>query len=66
MKKVVEAVYKDGNLTLLGEPKIESETIKVRIVNRDEILTRDDIDDILSALKEKSEGKLKRLEEVFK
>ncbi len=62
---VYEAIYKDGSLKLVGMPKIERDVVKVRILNRDEILTQEDTKDILNALKEKSEGKLSSFEDVF-
>ncbi len=55
---VYEAIYKDGSLRLVGMPQIEADVVKVKILNRDEILTEKDTKDILNALKEKSEGKL--------
>ncbi len=66
MAEIVEVIYKNGNFKVVGSPKIESEIVKVKIINRDEILTRKDIKDIFQALKEKSEGKLKKFDEVFK
>ncbi len=61
----VEAVYQDGVLKLVSPVKITSERLFVRIINRDEILTEEDMKDIVEALKEHAEGKTKRLEEVF-
>jgi len=63
---IYETIYKKGCLKLIGRPKIEGDVIKVRIVNRDNVLTEEDMEDILNSLKEKSEGKLLRFEEVFK
>jgi predicted DNA-binding antitoxin AbrB/MazE fold protein len=65
VENVVEAVYKKGDLKLVGMPKIEGNFIKIRVINRDDILTQGDIDDILDTLKEKSEGKLASFNEVF-
>lgn len=62
---VIETVYEKGGLKLVGSPKIKGDLIKVKIINRDEILTQEDIEDILDTLKEKSEGKLSGFEEVF-
>ena len=61
----VEAVYQDGVLKLVSPIKITSERLFVRIINRDEVLTKEDMKDIFEALKEHAEGKTKRLEEVF-
>lgn len=63
---VYEAIYKDGSLRLVGMPQIEADVVKVKILNRDEILTEKDTKDILNALKEKSEGKLSTFEDVFR
>ena len=65
MSKIFEAIYEEGGLKLVGMPRIEGDVISVKILNRDEILTQGDINDILNALKEKSEGKLSGFEEVF-
>ena len=62
----IEAIYQDGVLKLVSPAKITSDRIFVRIINRDEILTEEDLKDIVEALKEHAEGKTKRLEEVFK
>ncbi len=62
----VEAVYQDGVLKLVSPVKITSERLFVRIINRDEILTEEDMKDVVDALKEHAEGKTKHLEEVFK
>ena len=62
----VEAVYQDGVLKLVSPIKITSERMFVRIINRDEILTEEDMKDVVEALKEHAEGKTKRLEKVFR
>ena len=62
----IEAVYQDGILKLVSPIKIASERLFVRIINRDEILTEEDMKDVVKALQEHAEGKTKRLEEVFK
>lgn len=62
---VYETIYEKGCLKLVGRPKIDADVIKVKIVNRDSILTDEDIEDLLDALKEKSEGKLKLSNIVF-
>jgi predicted DNA-binding antitoxin AbrB/MazE fold protein len=65
-KNVCEAIYEDGKLKLVGTPKIVNEILVVKIINRDLVLTQEDVKDLLQALKEKSEGKTKSFEEVFK
>ena len=62
----VEAVYQDGILKLVSPVKITSDRIFVKVINRDEILTEEDMRDIVEALKEHIEGKTRRLEEVLK
>ncbi len=62
----VEAVYQDGVLKLVSPIKITSERLFVKIINRDEILTEEDMKDIVEALREHAEGKTKRFDEVFK
>ncbi len=54
----VEAVYQDGVLKLVSPVKITSERLFVRIINRDEILTEEDMKNIVKALKEHAEEKL--------
>ena len=62
----VDAVYQDGILKLVSPVKITSDRIFVKVINRDEILTEEDMRDIVEALKEHIEGKTRRLEEVLK
>lgn len=63
--EVCEAIYKNGTLKLVSSPKIKNEILIVKIINRDLILTREDVKDLLKALKERSEGKTKSFEEIF-
>ncbi len=49
----VEAIYKDGVLRLLAPVQIKNDKIVVRIVNRDEILTEEDMRDIIEAMEER-------------
>jgi predicted DNA-binding antitoxin AbrB/MazE fold protein len=65
-KNICEAIYEDGKLKLVGVPKIMDEILVVKIINRDLVLTQEDVKDLLQALKEKSEGKTKSFEEVFR
>lgn len=38
----------------------------MKILNRDEILTKEDMEDILEAVSEKQKGKCYKLDEVFR
>ena len=61
----VEAVYKDGVLRLLAPVQIKNDKIVVRIVNRDEILTEENMRDIIEAMEERENGHYYRMEDVF-
>jgi predicted DNA-binding antitoxin AbrB/MazE fold protein len=63
--KVVEAIYEDGVLKLVKPGKIEDDIVMVKILNRDEILTDEDMEDILKALSEREKGNYYKMEEVF-
>ena len=63
--KVVEAIYEDGVLKLVKPEKIENDVVMVKILNRDEILTDEDMRDILVALSEREKGSYYKMEEVF-
>jgi predicted DNA-binding antitoxin AbrB/MazE fold protein len=65
-KNICEAIYEDGKLKLVGVPKIMDEILVVKIINRDLVLTQEDVKDLLQALKERSEGKTKSFEQVFR
>ena len=43
--KVVEAIYEDGVLKLVKPEKIDNDVVVVKILNRDEILTDEDMKD---------------------
>ena len=43
----IEAIYEDGVLRIVKPAKIESDVITVRILNKDEMLTEEDMKDIL-------------------
>jgi len=63
--KVVEAIYEDGVLKLVKPEKIDNDVVMVKILNRDEVLTEEDMKDILEALSEREKGNYYRMEEVF-
>lgn len=62
----IEVIYEKGSLRILKPAKIESDVITVKILNRDEILTDEDMEDILEAMNEKERGNYYRVDEVFK
>jgi len=61
----IEAIYEDGVLRIVKPAKIESDVVTVRILNRDEMLTEEDMKDILKAQDEREKGHYYKLEEVF-
>ena len=62
----IEVIYEKGALRLVKPAKIESDMVTVKILNRDEILTEEDMEDILEATSEKENGNYYKLDEVFK
>jgi predicted DNA-binding antitoxin AbrB/MazE fold protein len=62
----IEAIYENGTLRIVSPAKIESDTINVKILNRDEILTEEDMRDILEAINEREKGHYYKLDETFK
>jgi predicted DNA-binding antitoxin AbrB/MazE fold protein len=61
----VETIYEKGAFRILKPAKIESDIVTVRILNRDEVLTEEDMEDVLEALSEREKGKCYKLDEVF-
>ena len=61
----IEAIYEGGVLRIVKPAKIESDVVTVRILNRDEMLTEEDMKDILKAMDEREKGHYHKLEEVF-
>jgi len=61
----IDAIYEDGVLRIVKPAKIESDVVTVRILNRDEILTEEDMKDILNAMDEREKGHYYKLKEVF-
>ena len=62
----IDAIYEDGVLRIVKPSRIESDVVTVRILNRDVMLTEEDMKDILKAMDEREKGNYYRLEEVFK
>jgi len=61
----IEAIYEKGKLRIVKPARIDSDTIKVKILNRDEILTEEDMKDILKARSEREKGKYYAIDDVF-
>ena len=61
----IEAIYEEGVLRIVKPAKIESDVVTVRILNRDEMLTEEDMKDILKARDEREKGNYYKLKEVF-
>jgi predicted DNA-binding antitoxin AbrB/MazE fold protein len=61
----IEAIYEEGVLRIVKPAKIESDVVTVRILNRDEMLTEEDMKGVLKAMDEREKGNYYKLEEVF-
>jgi predicted DNA-binding antitoxin AbrB/MazE fold protein len=57
----IEAVYEEGVLRIVKPAKIESDVVTVRILNKDEMLTEEDMKDILNAMDEREKGNYYKL-----
>jgi hypothetical protein len=53
------------DLIYVKPAKIESDVVTVRILNKDEMLTEEDMKGILNAMDEREKGHYYKLEEVF-
>jgi predicted DNA-binding antitoxin AbrB/MazE fold protein len=62
----IEVIYEKGVLRIVKPAKIESDIVTVKILNRDEILTVEDMEDILEATNEREKGNYYRIDEVVK
>ncbi len=61
----IEAIYEEEVLRIVKPAKIESDVVTVRILNRDEMLTEEDMKGVLKAMDEREKGNYYKLEEVF-
>ena len=61
----IDAIYEGGVLRLVNPARIDSDVVMVRILNRDEMLTEEDMKDILEAQEEREKGHYHKLEEAF-
>ncbi|HEC93148.1 MAG TPA: hypothetical protein ENI51_09185 [Candidatus Atribacteria bacterium] len=64
-KERIDAIYEDGLLRIIKPAKIESDELTVKILNRDEILTDEDMKDIIKAIDEREKGEVYSFDEVF-
>lgn len=64
--KEVEALYKNGTLKIVNPSKIKSDKITVKILNRDEILTEEDMKDIIKAKSQRAKGNYFSKKDAFK
>jgi len=62
----IDAIYEEGVLRIVKPSRIESDVVTVRILNRDVMLTEEDMKDILKAMDEREKGNYYGLEEIFK
>ena len=64
--KEIEALYKNGTLKIVKPGRIKSDIVKVKILNRDEILTEEDMEDILKAKSQREKDNYFTKKDVFK
>ncbi len=63
--EAIEAIYEKGVLRIIKPARIESNMVNVKILNRDEILTEEDMEDVLKAINEREKGNYYKLDDVF-
>ena len=63
--EAIDAIYEKGVFRIVKPTKIESDVLTVRILNREEILTEKDMEDILEATSERDKGRYHKFDEVF-
>ena len=61
----IEAIYEGGVLRIVNPAKLKSDVVTVRILNRDELLTEEDMRDILEAQEEREKGNFYKMEDAF-
>ncbi len=61
----MEAIYKKGVLHLVSPTEIKDDKIVVKIINRDEIMTEEDMRDLIEAIEEREKGHYYKMEDVF-
>jgi hypothetical protein len=61
----IDAIYEGGVLRIVNPARIDSDVVTVRILNRDELLTEEDMKDLLEAREEREKGRYYKMEEAF-
>lgn len=61
----IEAIYEGGVLRIVNPAKLKSDVVTVRILNRDELLTEEDMRDILEAQEEREKGNFYKTKDAF-
>ncbi len=61
----IDAIYENGTLRLVKPAKIDSDVVTVKILNRDEVLTEEDLQDLVEAMDEHEQGKTHSFDDVF-
>ncbi len=61
----IDAIYEGGILRIVNPAKLKSDVVTVRILNRDELLTEEDMRDILEAQEEREKGNFYKTEDAF-
>ena len=61
----IDAIYEGGVLRIVNPAKLKSDVVTVRILTRDELLTEEDMRDILEAQEEREKGNFYMMEDAF-
>ena len=61
----IEAIYEGGVLRIVNPAKLKSDVVTVRILNRDELLTEEDLRDIMEAQEEREKGNFYKTKDAF-
>ena len=61
----IEAIYEGGVLRIVNPAKLKSDVVTVRILNRDELLTDEDLRDIMEAQEEREKGNFYKTKDAF-
>jgi len=61
----IDAIYEGGVLRIVNPAKLKSDVVTVRILNRDELLTEEDMRDILEAQEEREKGNFYKTKDAF-
>ena len=61
----IDAIYEGGVVRIVNPAKLKSDMVTVRILNRDELLTEEDMSDILEAQEEREKGNFYKTEDAF-